>query len=64
MAQLHKLAHHCDFKETLDDMLRDKLVCGCRDRHLQFKLFSDPKLTFAEALEMAKADETAAQQTV
>ena len=63
IAQLRKLAHHCKFNDTLDDMLRDRLVCGCRDRRLQFKLLSDSKLTFAKALELAKADETAERGT-
>ena len=44
-------------------MLRDRLVCGCRDRRLQFKLLSDPKLTLKTALEATKADETAERGT-
>ena len=63
MAQLRKLAHHCNFGDTLDDMLRDRLVCGCRDRHLQFKLLSNAALTFKTALEAAKADKTTERGT-
>ena len=28
VAALRELAQHCEFKETLSDMLRDRLVCG------------------------------------
>ena len=63
VAQLRKLAHHCEFGATLDDMLRDRLVCGYRDRRLKFKLLSDPELTLKIALEAAKADETAERGT-
>lgn len=31
---------------TLEEMLRDRLVCGRRDKHLQYKLLADPTLTF------------------
>ena len=59
VAQLRKLAHHCHFGDTLDAMLRDRLVCGCRDRRLQYKLLADPKLTFEKALITAQSDEIA-----
>ena len=44
-----------DFKDTLADMLRDRLVCGCRDRRLQCKLLAEKDLTFDQALAIAKA---------
>ena len=28
VAELHKLTEHCDFGESLPEMLRDRLVCG------------------------------------
>ena len=31
MAGLHKLSEHFNFGETLDNMLRDRLVCGSND---------------------------------
>ena len=59
MAQLRKLSELCDFKDTLADRLRDRLVCGCRDRRLQCKLLAEKDLTFDQALAIAKALETA-----
>ena len=63
VAQLRKLAHHCNFGDTLEIMLRDRLVCGCRDRRLQYKLLSDPQLTFKKALTTAQSDEIAERGT-
>ena len=63
MAQLQKLSEFCDFKDTLADMLRDCLVCGCRDRRLQCKLLAEKDLTFDQALAIAKALETAKKET-
>lgn len=63
VAQLRKIAQYCKFGDALDDMLRDRLVCGCRDRRLQYKLLADSELTFAKALSMAKANETADRGT-
>ena len=40
-------------------MLRDRLVCGCRDKRLQYTLLSDPELTFDKALLAAKSSGTA-----
>ena len=59
IAQLHKIARHCKFGNVLDDMLRDRLVCGCRNKRLQYKLLADPDLTFDRALIAARASETA-----
>ena len=28
VAELRKLSEHCDFVNSLEDMLRDRLVCG------------------------------------
>ncbi|XP_064402603.1 uncharacterized protein K02A2.6-like [Halichondria panicea] len=63
VAQLRKIAKHCQFGETLNDMLRDRIVCGCRDKKLQYKLLADPALTFDSALAVAKASELADRGT-
>ena len=34
LAHLRKRAKHCQFGDSLQDMLRDRLVCGCRDKRL------------------------------
>ena len=60
LASLRKLSEHCDFVASLDEMLRDRLVCGCNDRNLQCKLLAEATtgdLTFAKAQKIASAYE-------
>ena len=63
VAQLRKIAKHCQFGDTLNVMLRDRIVCGCRDKKLQYKLLADPTLTYEKALAGAKASELADRGT-
>ena len=60
-AELRKLSEHCDFKDTLEDMLRDRLVWGIADSRIQHRLLSEDKLTFTAALELTQAMELAAK---
>ena len=62
VAELRKLSD-CNFGETLNDMLRDRLVCGINDQRLQRRLLSEPELTFAKALELAQTAEAAERNT-
>ena len=62
VAQLRKLSEHCSFGEGLQDMLRDRLVCGCKDHRLQCKLLAETDLTFEKAFKIAKAAETAEKE--
>ena len=59
VAELRRLTEHCEFGPTLDDMLRDRLVCGINESTLQRRLLAQDKLTFQTALEMAQAWESA-----
>ena len=45
LAELRHLSEHCEFGITLDEMLRDRLVCGVRDIRIQRRLLAEPKLT-------------------
>ena len=60
VAELQKLSEHCKFGATLNDMLRDRLVCDIAD---QRRLLAEPDLTFAKALEIAQAAEAAERNT-
>ena len=59
VARIRKLSMHCNFKDILNDMLRDKLVCGLRDKDTRIKLFEEKNLKFETALEIATAHEIA-----
>lgn len=49
VADLRRLTEHCDFGTTLDDMIRDRLVCGINDDRIQRRLSeADDKLLFKE----------------
>lgn len=61
VAELRRLAHDCNFGTTLQQMLRDRLVCGINDDRIQRRLLSEPDLTFEKAFEMAVASETASK---
>ena len=59
VAELRRLSEHCKFGDTLDDMLRDRVVCGIRDVRLQRRLLAESELTFKKAFEICQATELA-----
>ena len=61
VSELRKLSEHCKFEGMLDDMLRDRLVCGVRDMRIQRRLLAEPDLKFKKAFELAQAVEIADQ---
>ena len=63
VASLRKIAEHCEYKDTLKDMLRDWLVCGVNHDGIQQKLLAEKNLTYDKALEIALTMETAEQGT-
>ena len=60
ISELRALAEFCNFA-NLEEMLRDRLVCGINHDRTQNRLLSEPKLTYEKALEIAQSQETAAQ---
>ena len=61
VAELCRLSEHCGFQD-LENMLRDRLVCGVRDTRIQKKLLAETGLTFKKAFDSAQAVEMAEQQ--
>ena len=59
VADVKKLATHCNFGANLNEVLRDKLVCGLRNVQIQKRLYSEAKLKYSKAFEIAVAMETA-----
>ena len=55
VAGLRALGQTCGFGAALEDMLRDRLVCGVNDDHIQRRLLAvtETKLDFKKALELA-----------
>ena len=63
VAELRKIAEHCEYGAVLSDMLRDRLVCGTNNKGLQRRLLLEPGLTFDKAIEMALAAEAADKES-
>ena len=59
IASLRKIAEHCDYGPVLNDMLRDRLVCGTADERVQRRYLQESTLTYTKARDMALASETA-----
>ena len=41
VSELRLLAEFCNYEATFDDMLRDRLVCGIHDDHIQRRLLAE-----------------------
>ena len=64
LARLRKLAKPCKFQSgQLDEMLRDRFVCGIQHERLQSRLLCEPGLTLFTAVEIAQAHVSAAAST-
>ena len=64
LAELRRLTENCDYKEQLEDMLRDRLVCGIKHEHIKQRLLSEAdSLTLQRALDIVHSVEPAIHQT-
>ena len=61
VAELRRLAEHCNYGDTLEKMLRDRLVSGVNEEAIQRKLLAERELTYDSALRIAQGLETAAR---
>eukprot|EP00731_Ephydatia_muelleri_P024869 Em0016g1140a len=59
VTQLKELARKCEFGDALNDMLRDRLVCGINDERVQKRLLVEVNLTFDSALKISQGCEVA-----
>ena len=60
VSQLRSIATDCNFGATLDQMLRDRLVCGVNNAAIQRRLLAEGDLTLAKAMDIAQGLESAA----
>ena len=51
------LSEH-DFQNTLEEMLRDRLVCGINDEQIQRRLLVESSLDFKKTMKLATSMET------
>ncbi|UYV63401.1 hypothetical protein LAZ67_2003965, partial [Cordylochernes scorpioides] len=59
---LHSLAEHCNFGMLHDELIRDRIVVGVRDRALSERMQLDTDLTLVKATLMAKQLESIKEQ--
>ena len=59
MAELRKLATHCNFCDYLNEALHDRLVYGLVNHNIQKKLLTEADLSLTRALEIAQSMEAA-----
>lgn len=59
---LHCLAEHCGYGTLHDEMVRDRLVVGLRDKKLSELLQMDPELTLEKAVTRARQSEQVKKQ--
>ena len=58
IAELQQLLEFCELGATLEDMLRDRLVCGIASSAIQRRLLAEPDLTLKKAQDLAQAIES------
>ena len=59
VAALRQIAKYCEYGDTLNMLLRDRLVCGVNHQAIQKRLLAEKSLTFEKALEIALSVEAA-----
>ena len=60
VAELRAIAECCNFGDTLEVMLRDRVVCGINNAAIQKQLLAEQRLTFKQALDISQGLEAAA----
>ena len=59
---VHKLAENCGFGALKEELIRDRIVVGIRDKRLSERLQMDSDLTLAKAIQKVRQSETVKKQ--
>lgn len=59
VASLKKLSERCEFGTFLNDLLRDRIVCGKNDKQIQTRLLEEHNLTLESVVTLAQGVESA-----
>ena len=59
---LRALAETCEFGTLKDDLLRDRIVCGVRDKGIRRKLLQESGLTLSKCVDICRANKATAAQ--
>ena len=63
IAELKQLSENCALGDFLQEMLRDRIVCGINDPRIQRRLLAESELNYKSAFVLAQSMETADQNT-
>ena len=61
VSELRRLLKLCKYGETLEIMLKDRIVYRIANSQLQQRLLTEPNITFKKGLELAQAQESVDQ---
>ena len=64
ITDLHNLAEHCNFGVLREELIRDRIVVGIRDKALSEKLQLEADLTLEKAINFVRQKETVRKQQV
>lgn len=56
---LRKLANNCDFGTFKEELIKDRIVCGVRDKRVKERLLREPDLKLDKAIDIGRAAEAA-----
>ena len=59
VTELHALAEFCNYSDSLDDMIRDRVMCRIMNSKIQQRLLAEKPATLKRAVEIAQDMETA-----
>ena len=55
------MTEHCNFGDSLELMIHDRLVCGINDLSIQTRLLAETDLIYERVIKIALTAETASQ---
>lgn len=62
LTELKKLASACEFNLETENLIRDRLVVGIRDKTVQERLLREPDLELNKALDFCRSTEVSKEQ--
>ncbi|XP_046557148.1 uncharacterized protein K02A2.6-like [Haliotis rubra] len=62
VTELKNLARHCAFGEIENEMIRDRIVCGTKDKQVPERLLQEADLTLQKARDVARSFEMSKEQ--
>lgn len=60
--ELNKIATKCEFKDLNDELVRDRMICGIRERALRERLLREVDLTLSKAIDICRLAEISRAQ--